>query len=138
MATNGKYHNLHVQYNMSFSCNVYCSANLNITVYFQTNHVLPFFAGCKILSARASGPSSILVKWEPYSGAASYFLDLRVVNNTNVVPVVVSVPVSLTEKNVHGLKPGTEYIVTFKVFQFLYSAVCVTTVTAWTGKEQES
>ncbi|XP_067369826.1 mucin-3B [Channa argus] len=88
--------------------------------------------GCKILSVRASGPSSILVKWEVYTGAASYFLDLRVVNNTNVVPVVVSVPSSVTEKDVQGLRPGTEYTVTFKVFQFLFSSACVVTTTAWT------
>ncbi|KAK2835181.1 hypothetical protein Q5P01_015665 [Channa striata] len=88
--------------------------------------------GCKISSARASGPSSILVKWEVYPGAASYFLDLRVVNNTSFVPVVVNVPPSVTEKDVQGLRPGTEYVVTLKVFQFLFSSACLVTTTAWT------
>lgn len=107
------------------------------TKFIILNLVLPCFTGCKIVSARASGPSSILVKWDAYPQAASYFLDLRVANNTNVVPVVVSVPATVLEKDIQGLRPGTNYIVTFKVFQFFYTAVCVNTTTAWTGKVED-
>ncbi|XP_039984445.1 uncharacterized protein LOC120790698 [Xiphias gladius] len=87
--------------------------------------------GCKILSAAPSGPSSILVKWEKSNVATSYFLDLRVKNNTNFAPVVVTLPATGTEKDVQGLRPGTEYSVTLKVFQF-YFVVCVDTTVAST------
>lgn len=79
----------------------------------------------------------MVIKWEPYTGAASYFLDIRIVNNTNVVPIVLSLQATVTEKTVQGLRPGTEYIVTFKVFKFLFSAVCVTSTTVWTGRPKE-
>ncbi|CAB1419900.1 unnamed protein product [Pleuronectes platessa] len=88
-------------------------------------------SGCRISSAKASGPSSIVVKWDKSDVATSYFLDLRVKNNTNFAPVVVTLSASVTEKDVQGLRPGTEYIVTLKVFQF-YFVVCVNKTTAWT------
>lgn len=69
--------------------------------------------------------------------ATSYFLDLRVKNNTNFAPVVVTLPATGTEKDVQGLRPGTEYSVTLKVFQF-YFVVCVDTTVASTGKEEDS
>ncbi|KAI3368520.1 hypothetical protein L3Q82_025527 [Scortum barcoo] len=81
---------------------------------------------CTILSATSSGPSSILVKWEKDSSATNYFLDIRVKNNTNIAPVVVTLPATTTEKDVNGLRPGTEYSVTLKVFQF-YFVVCMAT-----------
>lgn len=89
------------------------------------------------MSAKPSGPSSILVKWEKYTGATNYFLDLRVKNNTNIAPVVVTLPASQTEKDVKGLRPGTQYRVTLKVFQF-YFVVCMDTGVAATGKEGDS
>lgn len=91
-------------------------------------------AACNILSAKASGPSSVLVKWEHYAGATNYFLDLRVRNSTNIAPVVVTLPSSQTERDVKGLRPGTQYSVTLKVFTF-YFVVCVDTVVATTGEE---
>ena len=87
------------------------------------------------MSAAPSGSSSILVKWEKYSVATSYFLDLRVKNNTNFAPVVVTLPATGTERNVQGLRPGTEYSVTLKVFRF-YFVVCVDTTVASTGKRR--
>ncbi|KAK9519631.1 hypothetical protein VZT92_022346 [Zoarces viviparus] len=63
-------------------------------------------------------PSSILVTWEKYPGATNYFLDLRVKNNTKLAPIVVTLPATSTERNVWGLRPGIEYSVTLKVFQF--------------------
>ncbi|XP_044055462.1 uncharacterized protein LOC122877670 [Siniperca chuatsi] len=93
---------------------------------------IPYSAeGCKILSARPSGSSSILVKWEKHTGATNYFLDLRVKNNTTIAPVVVTLPASGTERDVQGLRPGTEYNVTLKVFQFFF-VVCTDTHVAST------
>ena len=40
-----------------------------------------------------------------------------------------------TEKDVQGLRPGTEYIVTLKVFQF-YFVKCMNKTVAWTGKAE--
>ncbi|KAM7387685.1 hypothetical protein PAMP_023907 [Pampus punctatissimus] len=86
---------------------------------------IPYCAeGCKILSVTPTGPSSILVKWVKQPGATNYFLDLRVKNNTDFAPVVVTLPATVTEKDVQGLRPGTEYSVTLKVFQF-YFVECV-------------
>lgn len=55
-------------------------------------------------------------------------------NNTNIAPVVVTLPSSQTERDVKGLRPGTQYNVTLKVFQFYY-VVCVDTDVATTGEE---
>lgn len=96
--------------------------------------MFPSHAACNILSAKPSGPSSILVKWGHYAGATNYFLDLRVRNNTNIAPVVVTLPSSQTERDVKGLRPGTQYSVTLKVFQF-YFVVCMDTDVATTGEE---
>ncbi|XP_034531079.1 uncharacterized protein LOC117806306 [Notolabrus celidotus] len=87
--------------------------------------------GCNILSATATSSSSILVKWEKYTGATNYFLDLRVKNSTSYAPVVVTLPATSTKRVVNGLRPGTEYSVTLKVFQF-YFVVCVDTDKALT------
>lgn len=89
------------------------------------------------MSAKSSGSSSILVKWETVTLATNYFLDLRVTNNTNIVPVVVTLPATATEKDVNGLRPGTNYSVTLKAFQFFFVA-CMDTVLATTGKEEDS
>lgn len=98
------------------------------------NQALSSFAACNILSANASGPSSIQVKWQAYPAATMYILDFRVLNDPNSIPVVVVIPtVSLLLKDVQGLKSGTNYVVTLKVFQF-YTSACVNTTTAWTGK----
>ena len=105
-----------------------------IIIIITFHFVFASFAACKILSAKPSGPASILVKWERYAGATNYFLDLRVRNNTNIAPVVVTLPSSQTERDVKGLRPGTQYNVTLKVFQFYY-VVCVDTDVATTGEE---
>ncbi|XP_053718297.1 uncharacterized protein LOC128757216 [Synchiropus splendidus] len=86
---------------------------------------------CKITFATSSGPTSIRVQWEPYIGATNYFLDLRVRNNSNFAPVVGTLPGSKTQKDIQGLRPGTKYAVTLKVFQF-YFMVCRYTTEAST------
>lgn len=117
---------------------VNCSLTFNHKVYFsKPSSCFESVTGCKILSARSSGPSSILVKWAKHTSATNYFLDLRVKNNTNIAPVVVTLPATKTEKDVRGLRPGTEYSVTLKVFQF-YFVVCMDTDVASTGKEEHS
>lgn len=49
---------------------------------------------------------------------------------------MVTLSASQTEKDVKGLRPGTQYSVTLKVFQF-YFVVCMDTDVATTGKENE-
>ena len=110
---------------MCFCC-LYPSSSLQC-------HVFPSLSECKILSAVATGPSSILVKWEKYPRATNYFLDLRVKNSTRNAPVVVTLSGTSTEKDVYGLLPGTDYKVTLKPFVF-YFAMCVSTYEASTGK----
>ncbi len=75
-----------------------------------------------------------MVKWKKYPGATNYLLDLRVKNNTNFAPVVVSLQGSMTQMEVNGLHPGTEYNVTLKSFHF-YFVMCMDTDVAGTGKE---
>lgn len=89
------------------------------------------------MSAKSSGASSILVKWDKYTGATNYFLDLRVKNNTQFAPIVLTLPATSQERVVFGLRPGTEYSVTLKVFQF-YFVVCMTTAVATTGKKKKN
>ncbi|XP_008292889.1 uncharacterized protein fndc7b [Stegastes partitus] len=87
--------------------------------------------GCKILSATSSSASSIYVEWEKYPGATSYLLDLRKKNSSGSAPVVVTVSGDKTSKDVQGLKQGTEYSVTLKVFLF-YFVECVNSTSAYT------
>lgn len=68
-----------------------------------------------------------------YTGATNYILDLRVVNMSSVAPVVVTVSVPTTLKEVFGLKPGNLYTVVVKVFRF-YSVECSDTRIARTGQ----
>lgn len=93
--------------------------------------------GCKILSAKSSSASSILVKWEKYAGATNYFLDFRVTNNTQIAPNVLTLPATWTEHDMQALRPGTTYKVTLKVFQF-YTLICTITAEATTGKEEST
>lgn len=55
-------------------------------------------------------------------------------NNTHIAPVVVTLSASQTEMDVQGLRPGTQYNVTLKVFQF-YFVVCMDMDVATTGKD---
>ncbi|XP_040040842.2 uncharacterized protein fndc7b [Gasterosteus aculeatus] len=92
---------------------------------------IPYSDGCKILSAKSSSASSILVKWEKYAGATNYFLDFRVTNNTQIAPNVLTLPATWTEHDMQALRPGTTYKVTLKVFQF-YTLICTITAEATT------
>ncbi|XP_027882788.1 uncharacterized protein fndc7b [Xiphophorus couchianus] len=80
---------------------------------------------CKILSVKSTTASSIFVKWESYPGATSYMLDTRKKNSTDTAPIVLVSGAQVTERNILGLSPGTEYNVTLKVINFL-SVSCVT------------
>ncbi|XP_048832460.1 uncharacterized protein LOC125708743 isoform X2 [Brienomyrus brachyistius] len=86
---------------------------------------------CPVTAIKSTSASSLTVKWNKYIGATNYFLDLRVVNVTDVAPVVVTLPASSTERLVYGLRPATTYNVTVKVFQF-YHVRCVGTSIATT------
>lgn len=76
--------------------------------------------------------STLNVKWSSYSGASVYLLDLRVLNSTNIAPVVVMQVAPSTQRLIQGLRPGHVYQVTLKVFQFT-SVVCTTMEEAITG-----
>ncbi|KAJ3599685.1 hypothetical protein NHX12_033641 [Muraenolepis orangiensis] len=78
---------------------------------------------CSITSVTCPGPSALRVRWNRYVGATNYFLDLRVINSTDIAPVVLTLSATATEKVVHGLRPGSQYSVTLKVFNF-YFVVC--------------
>ncbi|PWA21255.1 hypothetical protein CCH79_00009504 [Gambusia affinis] len=83
---------------------------------------------CKILSVRSTSATSIFVKWESFPGATSYMLDTRRRNSTDMAPIVLVSGAQVTERNILGLSPGTEYNVTLKVINFL-SVSCVTSAT---------
>ncbi|XP_012990390.2 uncharacterized protein LOC105029012 isoform X2 [Esox lucius] len=66
------------------------------------------------------------------TGATTYLLDLRVINATDIAPVVITLTGSNTERLIQGLRPGTTYNVTVKMFQFYY-VMCSDTQAATTG-----
>ena len=88
---------------------------------------------CEITSVISTSPSSLHVKWNHYVGATNYFLDLRVINSTDIAPVVLTLAGLVTETEVYGLRPGAHYSVTLKVFQY-YFVVCHVTQEASTGE----
>ncbi|TRY64567.1 hypothetical protein DNTS_033867 [Danionella cerebrum] len=81
---------------------------------------------CNIVSISSPTASSLLVQWNRLLGVTNYFLDVRVVNDSNAGPVVVSVPGSISVKEVFGLRTGTLYSVTLKGFLY-HSVLCVDT-----------
>ncbi|XP_018532382.1 mucin-4 isoform X2 [Lates calcarifer] len=87
----------------------------------QVQNVLA--TGCNIVSVTSPSASTLDVVWNSYAGASVYLLDLRVVNSTNIAPVVVMLSVPITHRVVQGLRPGHVYQVTLKVFQYL-TVVC--------------
>lgn len=102
------------------------------SIEFYSNFSLSLSV-CNITSITSPAASTLLVKWNKYNGATNYFLDLRVINATDIAPVVVTLPATSTEKLVQGLRPGTLYSVTVKVFQFYY-VMCLKSQVAKTGK----
>lgn len=86
------------------------------------------------MSVASPSASTLNVAWSSYSGATKYLLDLRVVNSTSVAPVVVMQSAPSTQRLVQGLRPGHNYQVTLKVFEF-YDNVCTAVKTAITGKD---
>ena len=94
---------------------------------------------CNITSVTSTGPSSLNVRWTNNVNvmATNYFLDLRVINSTDIAPVVLTLPGSAREKKVYGLRAGAHYSVTLKVFQY-YFVVCHATRVASTGKHPHS
>lgn len=119
-----------------------CSSN-NLTRCFNLSSNVSYllhislFPACPITSITSPSASTLNVKWSVYSGATNYFLDLRVVNSTTIAPVVVTLTASSTEKLVQGLRPGTTYDVTLKVFQFYY-VMCTQVEIAMTGNSSSS
>uniref|UniRef100_A0A8C1QH51 Fibronectin type-III domain-containing protein n=1 Tax=Cyprinus carpio TaxID=7962 RepID=A0A8C1QH51_CYPCA len=89
-------------------------------MYFVPEH--SFYEGpfsipeCTIIAISSPTASSLLVQWNRLQGITNYFLDLRVVNDSNSSPVVASVPGSMSMREVFGLKPGTWYKVILKGF----------------------
>ncbi|XP_016331309.1 uncharacterized protein LOC107680061 [Sinocyclocheilus anshuiensis] len=81
---------------------------------------------CTIISISSPTASSLLVQWTRLQGITNYILDLRVVNDSNTSPVVVSVPGTMSMKEVFGLKTGTWYKVILKAF-VNYSSMCSAT-----------
>lgn len=94
-----------------------------------------FFSGCNIVSVTSPSASTLNVVWDSYTGASVYVLDLRVVNSTNIAPVVVMQSAPSTQRRIQGLRPGHAYQVTLKVFQF-YTIVCTEVEMAMTGKDR--
>ncbi|XP_006797927.2 uncharacterized protein LOC102776891 [Neolamprologus brichardi] len=101
---------------------------LALVTLTQTLHIAE---GCNIVSASSSSASSILVKWKEYPGTTNYVLDLREKNSPQSAPVIASISGSQTERNIFGLKPGTEYNVTVKAFVF-FNVACVNSTLAFT------
>ncbi|TNN67818.1 Fibronectin type III domain-containing protein 7 [Liparis tanakae] len=79
--------------------------------------------GCPFLSVTSPSASSLYLRWSGYAGASVYLLDLRVVNSTSIAPLVVMQTAPSTERRIQGLRPGSFYQVTLKVFEF-YTIVC--------------
>lgn len=89
--------------------------------------------GCNITSVSSPTASSLLVKWNYFTGATNYILDVRAVNANNTAPITITLPVSTVERLVQGLRPGQIYLVTFKVFVLNY-VTCINSQTAQTSK----
>lgn len=87
------------------------------------------------MSVTSSSASTLSVVWSSYTGASVYLLDLRVVNSTNIAPVVVMQSAPSTHRVIQGLRPGHVYQVTLKVFEF-YTVVCTDIEITMTGKDR--
>ncbi|XP_049332484.1 G surface protein, allelic form 156-like isoform X3 [Astyanax mexicanus] len=79
---------------------------------------------CDITSITSPSASNLYIKWTSFPGATNYALDLRVVNNPAISPVTLDLTATTTERLVQGLRPGSQYQVTFKVYQFYY-VLCI-------------
>ncbi|KAL1022755.1 hypothetical protein UPYG_G00031900 [Umbra pygmaea] len=75
---------------------------------------------CNITSITSPSASSLLVKWNTNVKATAYLLDLRIINSTDTAPVVITLSGTITERLVQGLRPGTTYSVTVKLFMYYY------------------
>lgn len=78
--------------------------------------------------------STLNIKWSSFTAASLYVLDLRVVNSTNVAPLMLMQSVSSTQRLVQGLRAGHVYQVTLSAFDMLYSPLCTATQITMTGK----
>ncbi|XP_044075214.1 uncharacterized protein LOC122886733 [Siniperca chuatsi] len=95
----------------------------------QIQHVLA--TKCNIVSVTSPSASTLNVEWSSYAGTSVYLLNFRVVNSTNIAPVVVMQSAPSTQRLIQGLRPGHVYEVTLKVFQF-YTVLCTDVKTAMT------
>ncbi|CAL8268058.1 unnamed protein product [Arctogadus glacialis] len=107
---------------------------IGVSLMFLSLTQIPFTHAegpCIITSVRSRSPSTLHVIWERYLGATNFFLDIRVINSTDIAPVVLTLSGSAKETDVHGLRPGAHYSVTLKVFKY-YFVVCHVTQQAST------
>lgn len=86
------------------------------------------------MSVTSPSASTLNVVWSSHSDASTYLLDLRVVNSTTVAPVVVMQSAPSTQRLIQGLRPGSVYNVTLKVFRF-YDILCTDVEISMTGKD---
>ncbi|XP_043942820.1 uncharacterized protein LOC122814297 [Protopterus annectens] len=79
---------------------------------------------------KITSPSSsqLSVSWNLYSTSCSYLLDLRVVNNSKILPIVTDLSAGTTSRLIQALRPGVTYNITLK-------AVSGTVVLASTWKD---
>jgi len=100
----------------------------------RTYSSFSLLSGCPFLSVNSPSASSLYLKWSGYAGASVYLLDLRVVNSTSIAPLVVLQTAPSTERRIQGLRPGSFYQVTLKVFEF-YNIVCTNVEITTTGND---
>ncbi|CAL8396350.1 unnamed protein product [Boreogadus saida] len=107
---------------------------IGVSLVFLSLTQIPFTHAegpCILTSVSSRSPSTLHVEWERYLGATNYFLDVRVIDSTDIAPVVLTFSGSAKETDVHGLRPGAHYSVTLKVFKY-YFVVCTATLQAST------
>ncbi|MEQ2241861.1 hypothetical protein ILYODFUR_029758, partial [Ilyodon furcidens] len=77
---------------------------------------------CNIVSVTSPSASTLNVIWSSYDGSSFYVLDLRVVNSTDIAPVMLTV--SSTQRLVQGLRAGQVYQLTLSAYGMLYVPLC--------------
>jgi len=98
-------------------------------------YLLSLILECNTLSVTSPSASTLKVIWSSHPDASVYVLDLRVVNSTNIAPLMVMQSAPSTQRLIQGLRPGHVYQVTLKAFELLYTPLCTVTKIALTGKK---
>ncbi|KAK1790977.1 hypothetical protein P4O66_014811, partial [Electrophorus voltai] len=97
----------------------------------MSGSLLFYLMGILMQIKYAQGGANLYIRWTSFPGATNYILDLRVINSTTVTPIVLDLTATTTEKLVQGLRSGTLYQVTLKVYQFYY-VMCISSEVALT------